>query len=235
MKEPLPAITVKDDNSYLNKDMGRVVESTDLVETSSDDEIIYAKRLNPHAQQPYPTSSTTGAIVQLDTMVVTLTDQNIAYIDGQNLYMGAAKSPPQWNIDLTRLRTYLEQKYHVGRAYYYLGYVQEGTDYERLYETIQTAGFVLIFREHNSAMLGKKKGNIDSDIIFSAMKRLYLKENFDKIVLVSGDEDYKSLIDFLIDQGKFEKILFPNRKYRSSLYKSLSSTYFSYLDDKAQN
>jgi hypothetical protein len=49
--------------------------------------------------------------------------------------------------------------------------------------------------------------------------------------LVSGDGDYKSLVDFLIQEKRFEKILFPNRKFRSSLYKSLSSTYFAYLDD----
>lgn len=160
------------------------------------------------------------------------TEGNIGYIDGQNLYMGTAKSSPVWHVDLARFRTYLQQKYNVNRAYYYLGYVQEGVDYERLYESIQAAGFILVFREHNSAMLGKKKGNVDSDIIFSVMKRLYQKDKFDKIVLVSGDGDYKSLVDFLIQKNRFEKILFPNRKFRSSLYKSLSSTYFAYLDDR---
>ena len=159
--------------------------------------------------------------------------RNIAYIDGQNLYMGTAKSEPRWIIDLARFRIYLDRKYDVGRAYYYLGYVQEGDDIEKLYETIQAAGFILVFREHNSAMLGKKKGNVDADIIFSIMKRVYLKERFNKVVLVSGDGDYKMLVDFMIEQGKFEKILFPNRRYRSSLYKSLAINYFAYLDDTA--
>ncbi|HEX4774833.1 MAG TPA: NYN domain-containing protein [Candidatus Saccharimonadales bacterium] len=109
--------------------------------------------------------------------------------------------------------------------------MQEGSNFEKLYETIQSAGFILVFREHNSAMLGKKKGNVDADIIFSIMKRLYTKDEFDKIVLVSGDGEYKMLVDFLIEEGRFEKILFPNRRYRSSLYKSLSHTYFSSLDD----
>jgi len=80
-------------------------------------------------------------------------------------------------------------------------------------------------------MLGKKKGNVDADIIFSVMKRLYLKEKFNKIVLVSGDGDYKMLVDFLIEQSRFEKILFPNRRYRSSLYKSIGIEHFAYLDD----
>jgi len=158
--------------------------------------------------------------------------RNIAYIDGQNLHMGTAESRPKWSVDLHRFRVYLNQKYNVEYAYYYLGYVQEGSNIEKLYEAIQQAGFILVFREHNSAMLGKKKGNVDADIIFSIMKRLYLREKFNKVILVSGDGDYKMLVDFLIEQGKFEKILFPNRRYSSSLYKSLSRHYFVYLDDK---
>lgn len=155
---------------------------------------------------------------------------NIAYVDGQNLYMGTAKSSPRWKLDLVRFRVYLEQKYKVGTAYYYLGYVQTGAEYDKLYEEIQKAGFILVFREHNSAMLSHKKGNVDSDIIFNAMKRLHLKDAFDKIVLVTGDGDYKMLVDFLIEQKRFEKILFPNTKYRSSLYRKLEPKYYAMLD-----
>ena len=159
--------------------------------------------------------------------------KNIAYIDGQNLYMGTAKSTPKWQIDLGRFRRYLTEKYSVADAYYYLGFVQSGAEYDKLYESIQKAGFILVFREHNSAMMGAKKGNVDSDIIFDAMKRLYLKEPFHKIVLVSGDGDYKMLVDFLIKEGRFEKILFPNKRYASSLYKAISRQYFAYLSDDA--
>lgn len=157
---------------------------------------------------------------------------NIAYIDGQNLYMGTSKIDSPWKVDLHRFRIYLQKKFKVKVAYYYLGYVQEGQKSEELYEEIQKAGFILVFREHNSAMLGKKKGNVDSDIIFSVMKKLYKKESFQRIVLVSGDGDYKMLIDFLREEKYLEKILFPNRKFRSSLYKELSNNYFVYLDDK---
>ncbi len=136
-----------------------------------------------------------------------------------------------WSVDLHRLRVYLEKKYSVEKAYYYLGYVQNGVQYEQLYDEIQSAGFVLIFREHNSAMLGKKKGNVDSDIIFSIMKRMYKHEDFKKVVLVSGDGDYKMLVDFLISEDKFEKILFPDQKRASSLYKSIGATYYANLSE----
>jgi uncharacterized LabA/DUF88 family protein len=155
--------------------------------------------------------------------------RNIAFIDGQNLYMGTAKREHDpWRIDLVRFRVYLEQKYGITKAHYFLGYVQEAR--QELYEEIQAAGFVLVFREHNTAMLGKKKGNVDSDIIFSIMKKLYRREDFQKIFLVSGDGDYKMLVDFLIDEKKFGKMLFPNRQFASSLYKKLGSEYFDYLE-----
>ena len=63
------------------------------------------------------------------------------------------------------------------------------------------------------------------------MKRLYLKEDFEKIVLVSGDGDYKMLVDFLIENEKLEHILFPKRKYASSLYKSIGATYYADLSE----
>ena len=155
---------------------------------------------------------------------------NIAFIDGQNLYMGTtldAENP--WKINLARFRIYLAKKYKVKTAYYYLGYTQD--KYKDLYEKIQKAGFVLQFRKHNTAMISKKKGNVDTDIVFDAMKKLYRKENFNKIILVSGDGDYKSLVDFLIEENKFEKILFPNKKFASSLYKDITRKYFSYLEN----
>lgn len=145
--------------------------------------------------------------------------------------MGTTRSSCPWKVDLQRLRVYLHDLYQVDRAYYYLGYVQNDEVYQSLYEEIQTAGFVLVFREHNSAMLGTKKGNVDSDIIFSVMKRLYKKEDFDNVVLVSGDGDYKMLVDFLIEEKKLKKLLLPKQRYASSLYKVLGAEYFADLSN----
>ena len=156
---------------------------------------------------------------------------NIAYIDGQNLRLGTTKREPEWRVDLTRFRVYLQKKYNIERAYYYLGYVQEDGKGDELYENIQAAGFILVFRQHNSAMIGEKKGNVDSDIIFSIMKRLYQKEDFNKVVLVSGDGDYKMLVDFLIEEKKLEKLLFPKQRYASSLYKQIGAPYFADLSN----
>jgi len=152
---------------------------------------------------------------------------NLAFVDGQNLYMGTNSENPAWEVDLAKFRQYLTKKYSVQKAYYFLGFVNESN--QDLYDEIQEAGFVLKFREHNSVMMSKKKGNVDTDIVFDIMKRMYKKEPFDKIVLVTGDGDYKMLVDFLIKENKFEKILFPNKHFASSLYKSITRIYFDYL------
>jgi uncharacterized LabA/DUF88 family protein len=157
-------------------------------------------------------------------------ENNIAYIDGQNLRMGTMSSEKPWKINLKKFRIFLKDKYKVKTAYYYLGFMIE--ENEDLYEKIQKAGFVLVFREHNTSMIGKKKGNVDCDIVLSILKRVYYKEKFDRIVLVSGDGDYKALVDFLIKEDKFKKILFPNIKFASSLYRKLSSKFFDYLENK---
>jgi len=94
--------------------------------------------------------------------------KNIAYIDGQNLYMGTTTSKPSWKVDLFRFRKYLEAKYNVAEAYYYLGAVDG--DLTSMYNDIQKAGFILVFREHNYAMMSIKKGNVDTDIVFDIMK-----------------------------------------------------------------
>lgn len=156
--------------------------------------------------------------------------KNFAFIDGQNLYMGTAmRTEDPWKIDLGRFRVYLREKYNVGKAFYFLGYLNE--DNNGLYEVIQGAGFILMFREHSSLMLGKKKGNVDTDIVFQIMKKIYLQEDFANIVLVSGDGDYKQLVDFLIEQERLEKILFPDRKRASSLYNKIGAPYFAALDE----
>lgn len=61
------------------------------------------------------------------------------------------------------------------------------------------------------------------------MKNMIDRNDFQKIVLVSGDGDYKKVVDYLIKKDRFEKILFPNKKFASSLYKKLTVKYFDYL------
>ncbi len=147
-------------------------------------------------------------------------ERNIAFIDGQNLHLGTASE--WWSVDIARFRIFLRDRLEVAEAYYFLGCISD--DETDLYNSLQKAGFIVSFREHSSVMMGKKKWNVDVDIVFDVMKKLYLKEEFDKVVLVSGDGDYYKMVKFLLEEERLAKILFPN-KHHSSLYKVIRSQY----------
>ena len=153
---------------------------------------------------------------------------NYAFIDAQNLYLATTRAQDPWTIDLKRFRLYLEQKHHVRKAFYFFGAYDE--HYGDMYRKIENYGYTLIFREHSNKLSGKKKGNVDVDIVFSVMKKLYKQEQFGNVILVSGDGDYKRMVDFLIEEYRFEKLLMPNRQFGSSLYKRLTWKYVDYLD-----
>ena len=156
-------------------------------------------------------------------------ESNLAFIDGQNLHLGTKQN--HWKVDHKKFRTYLRDKYHVIEAYYVLGYVSE--DQQDLYNNLQKAGFIVLFKEHGSGLKGSKKGNVDTDIVFEILKILLERKDFHKILLVSGDGDYKKLVDFLIKRNQFKKLLFPNKQFASSLYLKLGSEFFDYLEHPA--
>jgi uncharacterized LabA/DUF88 family protein len=168
---------------------------------------------------------------------------NIAFIDAQNLHLGTTKCNTcskeknvpfkdlsvsdcecgtAWKIDLFKFREYLRERYSIDEAHYFLGFLDESN--QNLYSDLQKAGFIVFFREHNKKMLGTKKGNVDTDIVFEIMKNLIENKDLEKIVLVSGDGDYKKTVDYLVKKNKLKKILFPNGQNASSLYNNLDNS-----------
>lgn len=153
-------------------------------------------------------------------------EHNIAFIDGQNLHLWLQSDG--WDIDNKKFRIFLKDQFDVEEAYYFLWFVSE--EQQDLYSSLQKAWFIVSFREHSSALKGKKKGNVDVDIVFEVMKKMIEKEKFDKIILVSGDGDYIKLVDYLIKKWLLKRVVFPNGNH-SSLYNRIRNTYYYYLRD----
>ena len=155
---------------------------------------------------------------------------NIAYIDNQNLYMATKDSPEPWRIDLARFKVYLKDRYNCDEALLFMGAYDE--EYERTYKLFGSFGYKLMFRLHDEVAHSKKKGNVDTDVVFQ-MKHDFHHDAFEKAVLVSGDGDYFKTVNYLVEQGKFERVMLPSHKNASSLYRKLRSRYYIFLDDKA--
>lgn len=157
---------------------------------------------------------------------------NFAYIDNQNLYMATTRNGEDpWNVDMRRLRVYLKEKYRVIRAYLFMG----AFEYERtdLYERFQKYGYILVFREHGEKLMGRKKGNVDVDIVFEMMRDNFTSAQMEKAVLVSGDGDYFRTVSYLNDNGKLACVILPSHKSASSLYKRLTDEKRVFFDSEA--
>ena len=65
---------------------------------------------------------------------------------------------------------------------------------------------------------GTVKGNVDAELVLHTMIEY---PNYDKAVIVTGDGDFHCLVDYLVRQGKLERLVIPNRNRYSSLYRKL--------------
>src|SRR3990167_3666984 len=144
-----------------------------------------------------------------------------AFIDSQNLNLGTSKDVfnkrgrkiyTGWKLDFKKFRVYLSDKFHVSKAFLFIGYIKEN---ERLYNNLKRYGFELIFKPTTKDNSGKPKGNIDAELVLYSVAIEY--KNCDKAVIVSGDGDFLCLHEYLQKKGKLLRIIIPNLKSQSSL------------------
>ncbi|MGB7957875.1 MAG: hypothetical protein WCF77_03495 [Minisyncoccia bacterium] len=65
------------------------------------------------------------------------TENNYAFIDGQNLHLGIKKMG--WKLDYKKFRIYLKEKYNVSRAYFFIGFIPSN---QKLYDYLMESGFI---------------------------------------------------------------------------------------------
>ena len=128
--------------------------------------------------------------------------KNYAFIDGQNLNLGIRELG--WKLDLAKFRVYLRDKYEIGKAFYFIGFVSGNND---LYSFLQSAGYILVFKQTFSNSKGKVKGNIDAELVLQAMLDY---NNYEKAVIVTGDGDFYCLVKHLKEKNKLRVVLSPN-------------------------
>ncbi len=150
-----------------------------------------------------------------------------AFIDSQNLNVGVQKYG--WKMDWVKFRKHLQVKYNVSKAYMFIGYVPE---FEAMYKQLHEAGYMIVLKptydmtrprpedksEKGNAKSedGKEeekkpvKGNVDADLVLWVMKEM---PHYEKAIIVSGDGDFYSLVEYLDEHKKLLKILAPNAQY----------------------
>ena len=151
---------------------------------------------------------------------------NYAFIDGQNLNLSIQRLG--WKLDFGKFRVYLSEKYGVGTAYYFLGFVEGNSS---LYTSLQKDGYLLVFKPTLTLPNGKVKGNVDAELVLHAMIEY---KNYEKAVIVTGDGDFYCLADYFIKNNKLLKLLIPDRNRFSSLFRRKMG-YISFVSDFRSN
>lgn len=141
-----------------------------------------------------------------------------AFIDSQNLNIGTQKFG--WKMNWARFRQFLAERYGVEKAFMFIGYIPENED---LYEKMHEAGYMIVLKptfdvtkprsegeESKEAEEKPVKGNIDADLVLWAMKEM---PNYHQAIIVSGDGDFFSLIEYLESKGRLSHILTPSGHY----------------------
>lgn len=148
---------------------------------------------------------------------------NFAFIDSQNLNLGVLSAG--WQLDFSRFRVYLKDKYYVSKVYLFVGYIEKNLE---LYTYLQNSGYVLIFKPVLEYAPGKVKGNVDAELVLQTMIEY---KNFDKAVIVTGDGDFHCLVRHLIGKKKLEKVVVPNKEKYSVLLRRIPSEYLAFVSD----
>lgn len=158
-----------------------------------------------------------------------------AFIDSQNLNVSVQNFG--WKMNWKKFREFLTDKYGVTNAFMFIGYVPE---HEDLYEKMHEAGYSVVLKQTYDMSRPrpesdpdkkpeeerKIKGNVDADLVLWAMKEM---SNYDKCIIVSGDGDFHSLVEYMINKNRLLKLLTPTGHY-SNLYRQFEQ-YIDRIDD----
>ncbi|MDR0654561.1 MAG: NYN domain-containing protein [Synergistaceae bacterium] len=151
-------------------------------------------------------------------------DNVYAFVDSQNLNLSILSLG--WKLDFRRFRVYLREKYHVNKAYLFIGYLSENAE---LYKYLREMGYICVFRPTLVGGDGKTKGNVDAELVLKAMIEF---PNYDKAILVSGDGDFQCLAKYLHEQEKLAALLIPNQaKYSALLKYKIFRPYLRFVSD----
>lgn len=136
-------------------------------------------------------------------MEIRPTERTIVLIDGSNLYH--TLKALGWVADYGRLRKYFAARSSLVRVYYFAALRDDGDDKLSLFTRwLAQHGFMVIdkpLKTMTDHATGEQisRGNLDVEIAVYAMA---VAPGVDHIVLMSGDGDFRILVERLQDMGK---------------------------------
>lgn len=113
-----------------------------------------------------------------------------------------------WRVDYKRLKEYLESECDLGGIFFYTGNVGDNQKQSAFLGKLERLGYFVKAKEVKRIKLKHDtyewKGNLDVELTIGVLNTI---EEFDTMILMSGDSDFAPLIDAVKNRGKWVLIV----------------------------
>jgi len=130
-----------------------------------------------------------------------ITGRTYVFIDAANILY--SQQTLRWRVDYEKLKKYFESECNLAKIYFYTGRVGDNEKQNSFLKKLEKLGYVVKAKEVKRIKIENNlfelKGNLDIELALDAYS---FKNNYDTILLLSGDSDFAYLLDLLKKEGK---------------------------------
>lgn len=123
------------------------------------------------------------------------------FIDAANILY--SQQTLGWRVDYKKLKEYFEKECELKGIYFYTGNVGANDKQKSFLQKLESFGYHVRSKEVKRIRVGRNafqwKGNLDVELTIDVLKNL---DDFDTLVLLSGDSDFAPLLDTAKQAGK---------------------------------
>lgn len=130
------------------------------------------------------------------------------FIDVQNVYLTTQSLFRNGKINFRSLRRYFERRGDAVTLNAFTCYDPANQGQQGFINALGLIGYRVVAKPIRKMPNGSVKANMDLEI---AIEILGQAPNLDEIVLVTGDGDFKVLVDYLCVQGKIVRVVGPEK------------------------
>lgn len=123
------------------------------------------------------------------------------FIDAANILY--SQQTLHWRVDYKRLKEYFEKECDLQAIYFYTGRVGDNHKQNSFIKKLEQFGYIVKAKEVKRIKISKSayewKGNLDVELTIDVLRN---SDNFDTLILMSGDSDFAPLLDVIKSQHK---------------------------------
>ncbi len=123
------------------------------------------------------------------------------FVDAANILY--SQQTLRWRVDYKKLKEYFERECDLRAIYFYTGRVGENHKQNSFLKKLEHFGYIVKAKEVKRIKVSKSayewKGNLDVELTIDVLGNI---NNFDSLILMSGDSDFGPLLDAVKTQHK---------------------------------